>query len=185
MAAQNISTDIAAELNITARRNDTFKFELQVLQPGSTTQSLDMVLGQSDGSGGNTTDNIYQAKMSIVDSSTGDVKLNIYSARWSGSDTESEADGTNVVTSATTPGHYYGTSSGATNVGGGIDVSNMDGAQIEDRLKISAPHNYMVFEPGEYIYDLQIRYRATSSSTPEYTTWLFGKFILTADITQL
>jgi hypothetical protein len=77
MAAQNISTDIAAELNITARRNDTFKFELQVLQPNSTTQSLDMVLGQSDGQGGNTTDNIYQAKMSIVDSSTGDVKLNI------------------------------------------------------------------------------------------------------------
>tara|TARA_R100000742_G_C4268416_1_gene86789 strand:- start:234 stop:788 length:555 start_codon:yes stop_codon:yes gene_type:complete len=183
--AQTLSTDIAAELNITARRNDTFKFELQVLKPGSSTASLDMVLGQDDGSGGTTTDNIYQAKMSIVDPSTRDVKLNIYSARWSGSNTEAGTDGNSDEPSATTAGHYYGASSGTTNVGGGIDVSNMDGEEVEDRLKISVPHNYMVFEPGEYKYDLQIRYRATSTSTPEYTTWLFGKFTLTSDITQL
>ena len=44
----------------------------------------------------------------------------------------------------------------------------------------------MSFEPGVYKYDLQIRYAATNATTvPEYTTWLYGTFTLTADVTQL
>jgi len=181
MAAQTVKTDIAAEVNISARRNDSFKFELQVLAPGSTTASLDMVTGI-----GNDADaNVYQGKMSIVDASTGDVKLNIYSARWTSTDTEADADGTNAAPTATTPGHFYGTSSGSTNVGGGVDVSGMDGGQLADRLVISAPYNYISFEPGVYKYDLQIRKRTSTQAATEYTTWLFGTFTLNADITQL
>jgi hypothetical protein len=181
MAAQTVKTDIAAEVNISARRNDSFKFELQVLAPGSTTASLDMVTGMT----GDTDANVYQGKMSIVDASTGDVKLNIYSARWTSTDTEASADGTSVVPTATTPGHFYGVSSGSTNVGGGVDVSGMDGGELADRLIISAPHNYISFEPGVYKYDLQIRTRVSTGTTTEFTTWLFGTFTLNADITQL
>ena len=57
---------------------------------------------------------------------------------------------------------------------------------VSNRVVISAPYNYMTFEPGIYKYDLQIRHAATNAETvPEYTTWLFGTFTLTADITQL
>lgn len=181
MAAQTVKTDIAAEVNISARRNDSFKFELQVLAPGSSTASLDMVVAITSDEDAN----VYQGKMSIVDASTGDVKLNIYSARWTSSDTEATGDGTNALPTATTPGHFYGTSSGATKVGGGVDVSGMDGGELTDRLVISAPYNYMTFEPGVYKYDLQIRKRTSVDATTEYTTWLFGTFTLNADITQL
>ena len=183
MAAQTVNTDIAAEVNLTARRNDTFKFELQVNHPSTPNSSLDMVVGMT----GATTTNVYQGKLSIVDASTGDVKLNIYSARWTSSDTEATGDGTSVPPSATSPGEYYGTSTtvGTVNVGGGIDMSGMDGTEVEDKLVISAPYNYMSFEPGQYKYDLQIRTRTSNSLTPEYTTWLFGTFTLNADITQL
>ena len=181
MAAQTVKTDIAAEVNISARRNDSFKFELQVLAPGSSTASLDMVVAITNDDDAN----VYQGKMSIVDASTGDVKLNIYSARWTSSDTEATGDGTNDTPTATTPGHFYGTSSGTTHVGGGVDVSGMTGGELTDRLVISAPYNYMTFEPGVYKYDLQIRKRTATDATTEYTTWLFGTFTLNADITQL
>ncbi len=183
MAAQTVKTDIAAEVNLTARRNDTFKFELQVNHPTQANASLDMVVGMT----GATTSNVYQGKMSIVDSSTGDVKLNIYSARWTSTDTEASSDGDDVVPTATTPGEYYGDSTvvNSVNVGGGIDMSGMDGVEVADRLIISAPYNFMSFEPGEYKYDLQIRTRTSTSLNTEYTTWLFGTFTLNADITQL
>ena len=183
MAAQTVNTDIAAEVNLTARRNDTFKFELQVNHPSTPSSSLDMVVGMV----GASTTNIYQGKLSIVDASTGDVKLNIYTARWTSSDTEATGDGINSLPSPTSPGEYYGTSTtvASVNVGGGIDMSGMEGTDFDDKLVISAPYNYMSFEPGEYKYDLQIRTRADNSLTPEYTTWLYGTFTLNADITQL
>jgi hypothetical protein len=61
----------------------------------------------------------------------------------------------------------------------------MDGGELADRLIISAPHNYISFEPGVYKYDLQIRTRVSTATTTEFTTWLFGTFTLNADITQL
>ena len=61
----------------------------------------------------------------------------------------------------------------------------MSGGELADRLVISAPYNYISFEPGVYKYDLQIRKRTSTQVTTEYTTWLFGTFTLNADITQL
>tara|TARA_Y100000004_G_scaffold196655_1_gene267436 strand:+ start:1871 stop:2428 length:558 start_codon:yes stop_codon:yes gene_type:complete len=184
--ATNIKTDIAAELNITARRNDTFKFELQVTDPAisASDNSKILAVAQGDSSGEN---NQYQAKMTIVDATTGDAKLKLYSARWTSTATEANSDGTDVPLSATSPGEYYGDSSdGALKVGGAIDFSAMDDNAAANRVVISAPYTFMAFEPGEYNYDLQIRYALTNAETvPTYTTWLYGKFILTADITQL
>ena len=184
--ATNIKTDIAAELNITARRNDTFKFELQVTDPAisESDNSKILAVAQGDSSGVN---NQYQAKMSIVDATTGDAKLKLYSARWTNSATEATDPGTSSAPTATTPGEFYGTEdSGALKVGGAIDFTAMNDNAAANRVVISCPFDYMSFEPGEYNYDLQIRYALTAAeSVPTYTTWLYGKFILTADITQL
>ena len=185
MAAQTVTTDIAAELNITARRNDSFKFELAVTDPNNagTDGNLSLVMV---GAVTNDTDaNIWQGKMSIVDPSSGDTKLSIYSARWTGDDNEAQSDGTSTVGSPTTAGHYYGSSSGATNVGGGIDFSGMTDDTATNRITISCPYTYMNLDPGVYNYDLQIRKRTSTTVQTEYTTWLAGKFTVTADITQL
>ena len=180
--ASTVSTDIAAELNITARRNDTFTFKLQVTDPATTTSKI-LAIAQTDVAANNQ----YQAKMTIVDASTGDAKLKLYSARWTDSATEAGDDGTDVPINATRAGEYYGDSdSGTLKVGGAIDFTGMNDATVSNRVTISCPFDYMSFEPGEYKYDLQIRYAATNATTvPEYTTWLYGTFTLTADITQL
>ena len=184
MAAQTVTTDIAAELNITARRNDTFTFKLQVTDPTQSAPNNSKILAIAQDVA---SQNRYQAKMTIVDASTGDAKLKLYSARWTGTATEAVADGTDVAPTATTPGEYYGDSdSGTLKVGGAIDFTAMDDNAEANRVVISCPFGYMSFEPGVYKYDLQIRYAATDATTvPEYTTWLYGTFTLTADVTQL
>ena len=183
--AQTVSTDIAAELNLTARRNDTFTFKLQVTDPtlNVADNSKILAVAQTD----EPANNQYQAKMSIVDSSTGDIKLNLYSARWTSDHNEASQDGTDSSPTATSAGAYYGDSASTTlKVGGAIDFTAMDDTDAGNRVVISCPFNYMSFEPGEYKYDLQIRYASTSAQlVPEYTTWLYGTFTLTADITQL
>lgn len=184
--AQTVSTDIAAELNITARRNDTFTFKLQVTDPAESApnNSKQLAIAQTD----DAANNQYQAKMSVVDAATGDIKLELYSARWTSTATEASLEGTDAPPTATTPGKYYGTESTDTlKVGGAIDFTAMGSDHAAaNRVVISCPYDYMTFAPGDYKYDLQIRYAATDAETvPEYTTWLYGTFTLTADITQL
>ena len=191
MAASTVTTDIAAELNITARRNDSFKFELAVTDPNNAGTDGNLSLVMVGGITGATDSNIYQGKMSIVDASSGDVKLNIYSARWTGDDTEVDSDPASSAGTPTTEGNYYGTSvettdnGGTPDVGGGIDFRQMVNDTASNRIVISAPYTYMNFDPGVYNYDLQIRKRTSTTVTTEYTTWLYGTFTLKADITQL
>ena len=125
--------------------------------------------------------------MTIVDASSGDPRLILYSARWTGTNTEATTDGADVALTATAPGEYYGSSQASTpKYGGAISFADMTDNDAGNRVIISAPYTYMAFEPGEYKYDLQIRYRQTGNETvPEYTTWLYGAFTLTEDITQL
>ena len=59
MSVQTINTDIAAEVNISARRNDTFTFKFTVANPLNPTQGLPMNGGQTT----QTTYPEYQAKM--------------------------------------------------------------------------------------------------------------------------
>ena len=197
MAVQTINTDIAAEVNITARRNDTFVFKFSVTNPTDTTAGLQMNLGQGTT---NTTYPIYQAKMSIVDSSTGDIKLSLYSAHWQNTDgtLSHAAAGTGstaplaIKPTATTAGAYSGQSNPASGVltGGAIDFS-ANTATLNSLAVVSAPFDYMVFEPGEYKYDLQIREQTTGGTgagallTIKYTTWMYGTFTLNPDITRV
>lgn len=138
-------------------------------------------------------DNVYQGKMSIVDASTGDVKLTLYSARWTGTDTEATNDTpTSTTPTATIGGSYWGAAASVNDadnnpvkVGGAIDFTNMVGTTSTNRVKINAPYTYMSFPPGVYKYDLQIRKRTSTTAVVEYNTWLYGTFTLVADITQL
>ena len=58
-----------------------------------------------------------------------------------------------------------------------------------ENIIIKAPNAYMSFAPGDYVYDLQIRRRDQFNQGNDkgaiYTTWLFGTFKLTEDVTQL
>tara|TARA_X000001382_G_scaffold120908_1_gene102803 strand:- start:2821 stop:3384 length:564 start_codon:yes stop_codon:yes gene_type:complete len=187
MAVQTINTDIAAEVDIAARRNDTFTFKFTVANPLAPTQGLPMNGGQTT----NTTYPEFQAKMSIVDSNTGDIKLTLYSSFWQDSDetilVQASAPKATAPT-ATTAGEYSGIEIAVSTVksGGAIDFSS-NTATPESQATVNVPYNYMVFEPGEYIYDLQIRQQDTGGdlTSIKYTTWMFGKFTLNADITSL
>ena len=185
MAAQTVSTDIAGELNITARRNDSFKFQLAVTDPSITANDGNTSLVMVGGIAGASTSNIYQGKLTVIDSSSGDIKLILFSARWTSTDTETDTDPTSSEPTATSQGLYYGTSSGGTSVGGGIDFSDMTDNAAENRVTISCPYTYMSFEPGTYKYDLQIRKRTSTSIDTEFTTWLYGNLTLLQDVTQL
>lgn len=185
MAAQTVSTDIAGELNITARRNDSFKFQLAVTDPTNTGTDGNTSLIMVGGINGAATSNIYQGKLTVIDSSSGDVKLILFSARWTSSDTEATTDPNSSEPTATSQGLYYGSSSGGTNVGGGIDFSAMSTDAAGNRVTISCPYTYMSFEPGTYKYDLQIRKRISTTLDTEFTTWLYGNLTLLQDVTQL
>ena len=192
MAIQTINTDIAAEVNITARRNDTFTFKFSVDHPTSSNAGLQMNLGQANAA----TYPQYQAKMSIVDSSTGDIKLSLFTAFYqrTNGDIEHQPGGSGSAAPKATPptatsaGEYSGTQTSVNGVisGGAIDFS-LNTNQQGTLATIHVPYNYMVFEAGEYIYDLQIRKQtdANDNTTTEYTTWMFGTFTLNPDITTV
>jgi len=185
MTVQTINTDIAAEVNISARRNDTFIFKFTVANPLAPTQGLPMNGGQTT----NTTYPEFQAKMSIVDTNTGDIKLTLYSSFWQDTnETILVQESSKLATppTATTAGVYSGDETVVSTVksGGAIDFSS-NTATADSQAVVNVPYNYMVFEPGEYIYDLQIRQQEDGGvqSSIKYTTWMFGKFTLNADIT--
>tara|TARA_R110002012_G_scaffold44107_5_gene118780 strand:- start:1954 stop:2544 length:591 start_codon:yes stop_codon:yes gene_type:complete len=196
MAVQTINTDIAAEVDIVARRNDTFAFSFSVDSPTDASAGLALNGAQT----GSSVAPEYQAKMSIVDASTGDVRLSLYTSYYqntAGNVTHQAAGSGNTAPlalppTATTAGHYSGISNpnGQVLTGGAIDFK-LNTAVKGTLANISVPYNYMVFEPGEYLYDLQIRTQTTSGTdaaallTIKYTTWMFGKFTLKADITSV
>tara|TARA_B110000902_G_C14285641_1_gene578655 strand:- start:3119 stop:3709 length:591 start_codon:yes stop_codon:yes gene_type:complete len=196
MAVQTINTDIAAEVNITARRNDTFTFKFSVTDPTDSTAGLALNTGQD----GEVTSPVYQAKMSIVDASSGDVKLNLYTAFFQTvlGAIQHQHGGTYPTAplatppSATTTGNYSGVTNIASGVktGGAIDFK-LNSSVLNTLATISVPYNYMTFEPGDYIYDLQVRRQTVGGTSAsallsiEYTTWLHGVFTLNPDITTL
>jgi hypothetical protein len=174
--SNTINTDVAVKLDITARRNDTFKMLLEVKDPTD-----DSLMNLSEAQSGGTLPK-YQAKMSIVNSS-GDRVLTLYSYEWEDiiPTTDNLTHPENIKPEASSEGHY----SGGSDVTSCINLENQDGT-AGSKVSIIAPYDYMDFQSGEYMYDLQIRFKSTSTTaTPEYTTWLYGEFSLRPDITQL
>tara|TARA_R110002096_G_scaffold65707_3_gene159876 strand:+ start:511 stop:1038 length:528 start_codon:yes stop_codon:yes gene_type:complete len=174
--ATELNTDIAAEVNISARRNDTFKLVLEVKDSNGLTMDLSSL-------NSNTSKPVYQAKMSIM-SLSGEQILNIYSTSWHDVNAVAEVftgdHPYDRIPSATLAGFFTGggvaESSGAINLVGQITTG--------DTVSITVPYTHMAFQSGKYKYDLQLR-KNPVSGTKEYTTWLYGSFTLKADITQI
>lgn len=170
--ADTLKADIAKEVNITARRNDSFQLNLEVKDSS----------GLMDLSGAEGVYPHYQGKMTIINSS-GEKVISVYSYYWKDLiPTDSTDHPLSVEPSSSQEGHYSGTSTDE-----GIDLQAQTGAE-GTKVKITVPHMYMDFQSGNYKYDLQIRKKTTGAAEnediAEYTTWLYGSFILNADITQ-
>ena len=171
--AETLKADIAKEVNISARRNDSFQLNLEVKDSNGLMNLSETQNGMPH----------YQAKMTIINNS-GEKVLNIYSYYWK---SIVPADNTNhpenIATSSSQEGHWSGDSTTE-----GIDLVGQTGA-ADTRVKITVPYDYMGFQSGNYKYDLQIRKNTSADNTDEnaceYTTWLHGVFILNADITQI
>jgi hypothetical protein len=175
--AKELNTDVAAEVNITARRNDTFKLILEVRDSDGTLMDLN-----NDNSLTNLPE--FQAKMSIV-SSKGENILNIYSFYWADAlESTTSYDATHPkdrIPTSTQTGFITG---GTSSLTGAITLASQTGVEGE-KISVIAPYDYMAFQPGTYNYDLQIRKNTGEVSEIEYTTWLYGSFTLKADITQI
>jgi len=179
----SISTDISSELDITARRGDTFIMELSVIDPaGNGTHTLPMaavIVQYANTTGtvdvGDAHKTRYGCKMSIADATTNNEVLSIYSPNY-GDNTWAEGD--NIAPTATVAGQWYGQSL----ADGGIDLSACV-ATSTGKIKIKVPASYMSMEPGVYRYDFQVRYKLYAGLDAEITTWLHGTFTVNADIT--
>mgnify|MGYP003631078285 CR=1 FL=1 len=174
--AANLNTDVSAEVNITARRNDTFKLLLEV--KGSNTATMDL-----NDTNTSTNKPEYQAKMTIM-SNSGEEILSVFSLYWNdliahatGYDGEHPKD---RIPTSTAAGYYTG---GGTDVLSGINLAAQTGSNGE-KVAIIVPYDYMAFQSGVYKYDLQIRYNPEATNVLEYITWIHGSFTLKADITQ-
>jgi len=190
--ATEVNTSVAQEMNITHRRNDSFQLELSVTN-ASGTASFDL----SQAQGGSTVDAsgvmpIYQAKMTIRKNKSQHESLNLYTYYWK------DKVGANLSPTLIQTGHYYGESQasiyseGAGNKNylyAGIYMLDSTSTSVDEKIYVKAPGNYMSLDPGNYVYDLQIRrkdeYTANNDAGAIYTTWLYGKFTIIEDITQV
>jgi len=178
--ANTLNTDIAKELNITARRNDTFQMLLEVRDSNDTLINFSDVNDLSLP--------VYQSKMTISNTG-GDRILSIYSDKWRNSSegvvaSNPDGDGSNytlpsdVPPSPTTEGHY----TGGTGVGSAIHLAAQT---TSGKVTINVPYTYVDFQAGTYNYDFQIRKQTSAAGAVEYTTWLYGTFTLRSDITKV
>lgn len=183
--AETLNTDVAAEVNITARRNDTFKLLLEVKDSQGVTMDLNNLNTSSTSAQGFDCPE-YQGKMTIL-SSSGEEILSVFSEVWN--DAQEHATQYDVdhpksrPPSSTASGYWTGTSAG-NNLGINLLSQSGPGGSGDNKVAIMIPYDYMDFQSGEYKYDLQIRYKNNTTNILEYTTWLYGKFTLRADITQ-
>jgi len=171
--ADTLKADIAKELNITARRNDSFKLKLQVKDAAGTL----VMNGTNSGSIPK-----YQAKMTIINSS-GDKVLNVYTYYWNNVVPGNSGHDNNAEPTSSVEGHY--SPSGAAVVDGIYLASQTDANDATQAATITIPYTHMDFQSGSYKYDLQIRLKDGDNATVDYTTWLYGTFTLNADITQV
>lgn len=175
-----LNTDIAKELNITARRNDTFQMLLEVRDSGGNLIDFS--------ANNDLSKPIHQAKMTISNAG-GDRILSIYSEQWRNSiegvevsnpdgDQSNYTHPSDTPPSPTSEGHY----TGGTGVGSAIHLAAQT---TSGKVTINVPYTHLDFQAGKYNYDFQIRKQSSAAGAVEYTTWLYGTFTLRADITKI
>jgi len=187
--ALELNSDIAVELNITVRKNDTFQMKCSV-EDSETSLPFNLAGSQSGSpsSSENGLITVYQGKMTIKKAGTNFESLNVYSYWWKDSTTN------NVLPTLSRTGHWSGSKVGTPNQGSqnpddaGIWFKSSAGS-AGDVIYITIPGAYMSIDAGEYEYDLQTRKKAfyTSASSDDsasYSTWLYGKFTVIEDVTK-
>jgi hypothetical protein len=181
----DVNTDVAQEINITARRNDTFLLELAILNP-LTGNSYDLSADQGGNSpfpNGAQHLRRFQAKLTIKKEGSNQEILNLHSYHWV------DARGNNNLPTPVVAGNYWGTNNEEENPQeAGIYMADSNGG-ADEVIYIRIPHDYMIMEPGEYVYDLQIRekenwYGWIVDTKSIYATWVKGAFNIVDDITQ-
>lgn len=195
--ATNINTNVAQELNITHRKNDSFELEISI-KDSSTGLSFNLSEAQIDSVNFMNTNfpnagvlPKYQAKMTIKKRNSQHETLNLHTFFWR------DNNSSNIEPTAIQTGRYYGEKiagpflDGAGNQNklyAGIYLYDSTGSSADENIFIKAPSEYMSFDVGDYVYDLQIRRKdnySPSDTGAIYTTWLFGTFKLTEDVTQI
>lgn len=189
--ATEVNTNVAQEMNITHRRNDSFELKVSITD-FVTNSSFDLSQNQY-GFEANTYGimPIYQGKMTVRKRNSQHEALNIYTYFWKDNHIN------NIVPTLIQTGHYSGEETGgslqfgAGNQSGlyaGIYMLGSTGSSVDEVIHIKAPHNYITFDPGEYVYDFQVRRKDVNSPNDVgsvYSTWIYGKFTITEDITQV
>ena len=101
----------------------------------------------------------YQAKMTIKKRNSQHETLNLHTFFWRDNNL------TNIEPTAIQTGRYYGEDSGSPFIAGagnqsslyaGIYLYDSTGSSADENIVIKAPNEYMSFDAGDYIYDLQI-----------------------------
>ena len=197
--ATNISTDIAQEINITARRNDTFQLEVEVLD-SETMQSYDLsanqsassvALAQNYDSTGFDIDfvPVYQAKMTIKKQGSEFDVLSVYTFMWQ------DIIFANTLPTLTRAGKYRGEGQEAltSSLSAGIFLQSSAGG-VGEKISINIPAAYMSMSPDTYIYDFQVRKKNTFDNAfsnasvfdlgATHTTWFHGTFTIVNDVTK-
>lgn len=188
--ALELNSDIAVELNITVRKNDTFQMKCSV-EDSETSLPFNLSGVQSGApSAASTTGQVtvYQGKMTIKKAGTNFESLNVYSYWWKDSTTS------NVLPTLSRTGHWSGSKVGSPHNGSqnpddaGIWFKSSAGS-AGDVIYITIPGAYMSIDAGEYEYDLQTRKKtfytsASSDDSASYSTWLYGKFTVIEDVTK-
>ena len=190
LMALELNTDISKELNIKARRGDTFEVKLEVIDPSNGNMSYDLD-GTQTGAPVDTYNGFvtnYQGKLTIKRYNTEHESLNVYSYFWKDKPT------TNILPTLIKTGHWAGESTGAQALGNvaakyaGIWFKSSTGS-LGEYITISIPGKYMNLEAGEYVYDFQVRTKsiydnANSEVGTAYTTWMHGAFTIIDEITK-
>ena len=167
--ATTLNTDVAVNLDITARRNDTFKMLLTVKDAAGAVVTFP---ASSGGDGPS-----YQGKMTIVNSS-GDKVISFFSDYWTDLQKHASSYTDNHPTDRFPEANQEGFYTGGATTGAAIYFHPTTGV-----VTVNVPYNNIDFQSGEYSYDFQV-YKYPSGGSIEYITWLYGKFTLRADITQ-
>lgn len=195
--ATNVNTNVAQELNITHRKNDSFELEVNI-KDSATGLSFNLSEAQADAFNFMNTQfpnagvlPKYQAKMTIKKRNSQHETLNLHTFFWR------DNNASNIEPTPIQTGRYYGEKTGGVFINGagnqsklyaGIYLYDSTGASADENIVIKAPNDYMSFDAGDYVYDLQIRKKDVYSNSDTgaiYTTWLYGTFKLTEDITQI
>lgn len=192
--ALELNADIAKELNITARKGDSFQVKVAVQDPDNDNMPINLsgtqIESPYDTAGGFVTQ--YQGKMTIKKPGTEFESLNVYSYWWK------DSKRTNVLPTLSRTGEYCGDKTGdadSLDFGAffmnhaGIWFQSQTGTDSRETINIRIPGEYMNLKAGVYVYDFQTRNKLNytvggGDEGASYQTWMYGTFTIIDEVTK-